>query len=83
MIRTRYDPLIEALREAARPDRPRPPGARAYLEKVRGKAYAITVRDVAELEASGLSDDEIFALTVAAAVGVGLARLGAALEVLE
>ena len=83
MIRTRYDQLIEGLREAAQPDRPTPPAARAYLGKVRGRAYAITDRDVAELEASGLSDDEIFELTVAAAVGVGLARLSSALGIVE
>jgi alkylhydroperoxidase family enzyme len=82
VIHTRYDQLIEGLREAAQPARPEPPAARAYLEKVREKAYAITDRDVEELEASGLSDDEIFELTVAAAVGVGLALLGAALETL-
>jgi alkylhydroperoxidase family enzyme len=83
VIRTRYDHLIEGLRQSAQPDRPEPPVARAYLEKVRGRAYAITDRDVAELEASGLSDDAVFELTVAAAVGVGLARLSTALEILE
>jgi alkylhydroperoxidase family enzyme len=50
---------------------------------VRGSAYAITDRDVAELEASGLAEDEIFEHTVAAAAGVGLARLAAGMETLE
>jgi hypothetical protein len=75
--------LIEALRRAAQPDRPEPPAAQAYLGKVRREAYAIRDRDVAELESGGLSDDEIFEHTVAAAVGVGLARLSTGLEVVE
>ena len=82
-IRTRYDELIDGLRRSAQPDRPDPPAARRYLELVRGSAYAITDRDVAELEASGLAEDEIFEHTVAAAVGVGLARLAAGMETLE
>lgn len=75
--------MIDELRRAAQPDRPEPPSAaRAYLEKVRRTAYEITDRDVADLEVAGLSDDEIFELTVAAAVGVGLARLSTGLEIL-
>jgi alkylhydroperoxidase family enzyme len=81
-IQTRYDHLIERLREAAQPDRPEPLVAQAYLEKVRRTAYAITDRDVAELEKSGLSDHEIFEQTIAAAVGVGLARLNTGLQAL-
>lgn len=82
-IQTRYDSLIEGLRESAQPGRPEPAAVGAYLEKVRLAAYAITDRDVTDLEDSGLSGDEIFELTVAAAVEVGLARLGAGLEVVE
>ncbi len=82
-MKTRFDLSIEELRRAAQPDRPVPPAARGYLEKVRGSAHTITDRDVAELEASGLSGDEVFELTVAAAVCVGLERLVAGLEILE
>jgi alkylhydroperoxidase family enzyme len=64
------------------PDRDEPPAARAYLEAVRRHAYRVTDRDVAELRARGLSEDEIFELTVAAAVGAGLQRLDAGLEAL-
>jgi len=38
---------------------------------------------VAELERAGLSEDEIFEQTVAAAVGIGLARLDTGLRVLS
>jgi alkylhydroperoxidase family enzyme len=79
-MHTRYDGLVEKLREAARPDRPEPPAAREYLEKVRQNAYAVTDSDVEALTAAGLSEDEIFEHTIAAAVGAGLVRLHAALE---
>jgi alkylhydroperoxidase family enzyme len=70
------------LREAARPESEPPPAARGYVEKVRRNAYRVTDRDVLELRESGLSEDEIFELTVAAAVGAGLERLEAGLGVL-
>jgi hypothetical protein len=75
--------LIEALGQAAQPGRAAPAAAQAYLEKVRQEAYAISNRDVGELESAGLSDEEIFEHTVAAAVGVGLDRLSAGLVVVE
>ena len=49
-----------------------------YLEKVRTGAYAITDADVQALKDAGLSEDEIFELTVAAAVGEGRRRWDAA-----
>ena len=72
---TRYDELIAALREAARPDRPAPPEFGAYLDKVRKHAYTVTDADVQALKNAGFSDDEIFEQTVAAAVATGLYRL--------
>ena len=82
MVETRYDSLIERLRTAAQPDREEPPAARAYLEKVRRHAYRVTDDDVEGLRAAGLSEDEIFELTVAAAAGAGLQRLEAGLKTL-
>jgi hypothetical protein len=51
-----------------------------YLAKVRERAYAIVDRDVESLKAAGLSEDEIFEQTVAAAIGEGLRRLDRATE---
>jgi alkylhydroperoxidase family enzyme len=82
MVETRYDSLIEQLRAAARRDRGAPRAARAYLETVRRHAYRVTDEQVAELRAGGLSEDEIFELTVAAAVAAGLERLDAGLRTL-
>jgi alkylhydroperoxidase family enzyme len=81
-VQTRYDSLIGALRAAAQPDRTPPDSMRAYLEKVRLHAYEVTDRDVGQLKAAGLSEDEIFEHTVAAAVATGLERLEAGLRVL-
>jgi alkylhydroperoxidase family enzyme len=39
-----------------------------YLDKVRSGAYAVTDHDVEALKAAGLTEDEIFAHTVATAV---------------
>ncbi len=82
-METRYDPVIRELREASQPDREQPPAAEAYLEKVRLHAYRVTDGDVESLLASGLSEDEIFEATVAAAVTVGLERFVAGVRTLE
>jgi alkylhydroperoxidase family enzyme len=83
LTETRYDELIARLREAARPGRPAPPAAEAYLAKVRRNALNVTDDDVAQLKAAGLSEDEIFEQTVAVAVDAGLERLDAALRVVR
>jgi alkylhydroperoxidase family enzyme len=53
-----------------------------YLRKVREHAYAVVDSDVETLKAAGLSEEEIFEQTVAAAIGEGLRRLDRANEVL-
>jgi alkylhydroperoxidase family enzyme len=79
---TRYEPLIEELRNASRPDRPAPPEFAAYLEKVRLHAYRVTDADVQALKDAGFSEEQIFEHTVSAAVAAGLARLDAGLAAL-
>jgi len=76
-----HDPLDE-LRRAAAAVPPAPEAAAAYLAKVRERAYAVTDADVEALRAAGLSEDELFEQTVAAAVGEGFRRLDAAEAVL-
>ena len=79
---TRYDPLIDDLRKASRPERPAPLEFAPYLEKVRLHAYRVTDADVQALKDAGYSEDEIFEHTVSAAVAAGLARLEAGLGAL-
>jgi len=82
-VATGYDPLIERLREAARLDRSVPGPARAYVDTVRRNAYLVTDADVEELKGAGYDEDQIFELTVAAAVAAGLERRDAALRTLR
>lgn len=76
------DPLDE-LRELAADTSPAPAEMASYLEKVRTGAYAITDADVDELKGAGISEDEIFAQTVAAAISEGIRRLDRAEAVIE
>jgi hypothetical protein len=46
-----------------------------YVDKVRRHAYKVTDADVAGLKQAGHSDDSLFEITVAAAVGAALYRL--------
>jgi alkylhydroperoxidase family enzyme len=48
--------------------------ASAYVDKVRRHAYKVTDADVDALRAAGWSDDAIFELTVATALGAALSR---------
>lgn len=52
-----------------------PPALAPYLDKVWAHAYRITDEDVEQLKRGGLSEDEIFEATAAAAVGAALRRL--------
>jgi alkylhydroperoxidase family enzyme len=52
----------------------------AYAAKVRDQSYRLTDADFAKLTGAGLSDDAIFEITIAAAVGAALERLEAGLH---
>ena len=54
-----------------------------YVEKVRLHAYKVTDADVADLKAKGLSEDEIFEITVATAFGAGMRRYEAGLRAMR
>jgi alkylhydroperoxidase family enzyme len=71
---------LDALRANVANTAPAPPELTTYLEKVRTRAYTVTDADVENLKAAGLSEDEIFEQTVAAAISEGLRRLDAAAE---
>jgi hypothetical protein len=53
-----------------------------YLDKVRGRAYSVSDREVEALKEAGLSEDEIFVQTVTVAIAEGLRRLDRATEVI-
>jgi hypothetical protein len=59
-----------------------PAGLASYVDKVAIEAYKVTDKDVEALKQSGLSEDEIFEVTVATALGAGLERLAIGLHAL-
>ena len=73
---------IDELRRLASSSESPPPVMQPYLEKVRAGAFAVTDEDVDALKRAGVAEDEIFEATVAVAIGEGLRRLDAALEVI-
>jgi alkylhydroperoxidase family enzyme len=73
---------IAALRDVIASGPPAPPEMASYLEKVRDRAYTVVDRDVDALKDAGVSEDEIFELTVAVAIAEGLRRLDRADEVI-
>jgi alkylhydroperoxidase family enzyme len=52
-----------------------PKGLVGYVDTVARHAYKVTDADVAALQQAGQSDDSLFEITVAAAVGAALHRL--------
>lgn len=73
---------LDALRASVASTAAPAPELTAYLEKVRARAYTVTDADVVQLKEAGLSEDEIFEQTVAAAISEGLRRLDAASAVI-
>jgi alkylhydroperoxidase family enzyme len=73
---------IDDLRAVVAATRPAPAAMAPYLEKVATRASTIPDADVEALAAAGLSDDEIFEQTVAAAIAQGLRRFDAAAAVI-
>jgi hypothetical protein len=52
----------------------------SYVAKVRHQSYRITEADIEALKAAGLSEDQIFEITVAAAFGAALRSLEAGMR---
>jgi alkylhydroperoxidase family enzyme len=73
-----------ALSAGARRDPTACPSAlTSYVDKVSRAAYKVTDRDIAALVQAGLSENQIFELTVVTAVGAALGRFEKTLELLE
>ena len=54
-----------------------------YVAKVKNHAYRVTDEDVAAVRAAGLDDDQIFELSVAAAVGQASRQYESAVSALD
>jgi alkylhydroperoxidase family enzyme len=60
-----------------------PPALHGYVDTVARHAYRVTDGDVQALHRAGYSDDALFEITVAAAVGAALQRLDRGLAALR
>jgi alkylhydroperoxidase family enzyme len=60
-----------------------PAALAAYVDKVSQHAYTVTDEDVGALQRAGTSDDALFEVTVAAALGAALGRLECGLAALR
>lgn len=60
-----------------------PAGLQRYVETIGRHAYKITGEDVAALKRAGYSEDEIFEISISAAVGAGMSRLERGLAALK
>jgi hypothetical protein len=60
-----------------------PPELQTYVDMVATHAYKVTDRDVKALQRAGQSEDAVFEITVAAAVGAALHRLDRGLAALR
>ncbi|MGE0395796.1 MAG: hypothetical protein AB7T06_03635 [Kofleriaceae bacterium] len=60
-----------------------PEAARALLDKVTKTAWKVTDEDVAGAKAAGLSEDQLFELSVCAAMGQATRQLDAAMAALD
>lgn len=70
-------------RRAAFENRDVPQAARALIDKVTKNAWKVTDEDVAAAKRAGLTDDQVFELSVAAALGQSTRQLDAALAALD
>lgn len=70
-------------RRAAFENRDVPEAARALIDKVTKNAWKVTDEDVAAAKQAGLSDDQVFELSVSAALGQSTRQLDAALAMLD
>jgi alkylhydroperoxidase family enzyme len=68
------------LRRSAADDTSIDPSLASFVAKVRRHAYRVTDAEIVALRASGLTEDAIFELTAAAALGAALVRLHAGLR---
>lgn len=72
-----------AVRAAAFAAEPLPEPIESYVSKIHNESYRVTDSDVAALRSAGYSEDAIFAVTLAAAIGAASRRLDVVLDLLR
>jgi hypothetical protein len=74
-LRQAVEARAARLTAGERPDLPLPDALDGYVRKVALRATEVTDQDIDALKTGGYSEHAIFEVTVAAALGAGLARL--------
>jgi alkylhydroperoxidase family enzyme len=97
-VKTRYSDDVAALmqtvlaapgateisaREAASRGSELPPLLEDYVSKVRHGSHRITDGDISRLRGNGYSEDDIFEITIAAALGIAVQGLETALRAMD
>jgi hypothetical protein len=77
-----FDHVAALTRDAPSPPQI-PPDIETYIRKVALHAHKVLDREVEAVRAAGYSVDEVFEITVAAAVSAGVTRMEIALAALE
>lgn len=75
--------LDEKLRRAAFAGEDLPATLKGWVDKVLAGGHGCSDEDVAAMKAAGYSEDQIFELTLAAAVGAGASRFERGLSLLR
>lgn len=82
-VLTQPGSLSPPVRQAAFDGRDVPDDVAAYVAKVREHAYRVTDGEVAGLLSQGWSQDQVYELTLGAALGAAMERLQAGLGMLD
>ncbi len=72
--------LDASIRKAAAAGKGVPEILASYVQKVQKNSYKVVDRDIEALRQAGYSEDQIFELTVSAALGAGWSRVEAGLK---
>jgi alkylhydroperoxidase family enzyme len=60
-----------------------PEALREFVEKIAERPWTVSDEDFVRLRAAGYSEDELYEVTLAAAIGAGLQRFDAGLRAME
>lgn len=71
--------VLEYTRSSAAPA---PEALREFVDKIAERPWTVSDEDFARLRAAGYSEDELYEVTLAAAIGAGLQRFDAGLRAL-
>ncbi|MCG8349593.1 MAG: hypothetical protein MI924_17645 [Chloroflexales bacterium] len=82
-LRQAVEAFVAAGSGGERDEQPIPADLQRYIEKLALYAYKITDEDMTRLKAAGYSEEAIFELTIAGAVGAAYARLEKGLQLLQ